>query len=314
MKSTVYLNSITSKNKDIIADFILNGLNKIGEEFPGVSGDKLLLKPNFVTGIKGMELACTSREMLEAVFTIAKDKNLKIFLGDSPGFGSVKGICKTLKIIDIVDHYGVKILEFKRGLRMHVAVNGRNIPFVTISDELKDFEHIINLPKAKSHLQMTYTGAVKNHFGFICGKNKPVIHCRVDNNKVTFGKLLINLCKLIKCDLHIMDGIEAMDGNGGIRGDKYNLNKILISKDPLALDHVFSIIINVPDKENHLLIAAEELGETAAFLQNIEIVGELLDKARVHDFSFPKFRNISFNPMHLVKSVSKSIVYKAMGK
>ena len=67
-------------------------------------------------------------------------------------------------------------------------------------------------------------------------------------------------------------------------------------------------------KENHLLIAAEELGETAAFLQNIEIVGELLDKARVHDFSFPKFRNISFNPMHLVKSVSKSIVYKAMGK
>ena len=197
MKSKVYLNSITSNNKDIIADFILTGLNKIGVEFPGVSGDKLLLKPNFVMGIKGMELACTSREMLEAVFTIAKDKNLKTFLGDSPGFGSVKGICKTLNINDIIDHYGVKILEFKRDLRMHIAVNGRNIPFITISGKLKDFEHIINLPKAKSHLQMTYTGAVKNHFGFICGKNKPVIHCLVNNNKVTFGKILINLCKIL---------------------------------------------------------------------------------------------------------------------
>lgn len=314
MKSKVYLNSISSSDKNAIADFILMGLSKLGTDFPGVSGDKLLLKPNFVIGIKGKELACTSKEVLESLFLIARDKNLKIFLGDSPGFGSVEGICRTLNMEDIISYYGVEIVEFKKEIPLDIRVNGKKIPLITISGRLKEFDHIINIPKAKSHFQMTYTGAVKNYFGFICGKNKPFIHCMVKNNKVAFAKMLLGLVSKIKCDLHIMDGIVAMDGKGGIRGDAYNLNKILISQDPLALDHIFSHIVNVPCKENHLIVAAKELHKPAGFLENIKVTGEPLDEARVFDFSFPKFRNISFNPVHLARSVTKTIIYTVSGR
>ena len=85
---------------------------------------------------------------------------------------------------------------------------------------------------------MTLTLSVKNLFGLVIGKRKPVLHCLVKNNKVTFGKILVDIAKQVAPSLTIIDGISAMQGNGPINGTPYPLGLLAAGQDMTALDRV----------------------------------------------------------------------------
>ena len=125
--------------------------------------------------IKADTILETARKLnVEAAIEIVKEQHATPLVGDSPAFGSAKGVAKSAGILDVLKRQQVDIVEFKRNTVFRDDVR--------ISKSVHDFDRIINLPKLKAHNQVRFTGATKNLFGFTKGKIKAWQHLRVRNN------------------------------------------------------------------------------------------------------------------------------------
>ena len=71
-----------------------------------------------------------------------------------------------------------------------------------------------------------------------------------------------------------MDGIQAMEGNGPSGGTPVNMNIILLSADPVALDSVVCGLINVDPEKVPTIKYGKEFGRGTYLENEIEIVGD----------------------------------------
>ena len=153
---------------------------------------------------------------------------------------------------------------------------------------------------------MGMTLAIKNLFGLIIGKRKPVLHCLVKNDKIKFGKMLIDIAHHVNPCLTIADGIEAMQGQGPIHGSPYPLGVLAASNDMTALDRIAAEILMFPK------VYALEAARIKRFgnydLEKIEVSGVTdISRLTVTDFESAHPRDISFNPYRVMKSFLKQI-------
>ena len=269
------------------------------------SGDKVLLKPNLLRGFASERCVTTHPAVVDAVCRVLKDLGVsRIDLSDSPAIGSLEAVANKAGYSDLQKRYGVRFVELSDPIPL---VTEENIAHLKIAGSIREYDSIINLPKFKSHCQMTLTLAIKNLFGLVIGKRKPVLHCLVKNDKVTFGKMLIDIAKHVAPSLTIIDGVTAMQGNGPINGSPYPLGLLAAGTDMTALDRVLAEIVNVPINKVYALQAARIRQYGQWDLQHIECVSETdLDSLKVSDFQLAKYPvDITFNPFRLAKSFLK---------
>ena len=151
---------------------------------------------------------------------------------------------------------------------------------------------------------MKMTLAIKNLFGLVIGKRKPVLHCLVKNDKIKFGKMLIDIARHVNPCFTLADGIEAMQGQGPINGSPYPLGVLLASTDMTALDRIAAEILMFT--RVYALEAARLKGYGNYELENIEVFGvDDLSDLMVSDFQPARAMDISFNPYRVVKSFLK---------
>ena len=96
----------------------------------------------------------------------------------------------------------------------------------------------------KTHALERITGAVKNMYGLICGRRKAAGHVKWPSAS-EFAKMLADIHTSTPQRLHIMDAVVAMEGNGPASGTPVNMNLILASADPVALDTVFCSLVHL---------------------------------------------------------------------
>ena len=306
MKSKILLRKIDSYRSDHIESFVQESVNLL-ENKRQLFGptNKILLKPNLLRGFDPEKCVTTHPALIDAVCRILKDLGInKIDISDSPAMGSLISVAKKAGYGDLSKRYGVRITPLSYPISLNTD---ENIPGLKIAGSIREYDSIINLPKFKSHCQMTLTLSVKNLFGLVIGKRKPVLHCLVKNDKLTFGKMLIDIAKQVAPSLTIIDGINAMQGNGPINGSPYPLGILAAGQDMTALDRVMTEIIGVPWKSIYTLEAARIKNYGQWELEQIECIGELnIDSFKVSDFKLAKFpMDITFNPFRLAKSFLK---------
>ena len=306
MKSKVLLRKIDSYHLDPIEVFVRESINLLENSHQLFStGKKVLLKPNLLRGFASEKCVTTHPILIEAVCRVLKDLGVsQIDLSDSPAIGSLPSVARKAGYSDFSKRYGVRIVPLSNPVPL---ISEENIAHLKIAGNIREYDSIINLPKFKSHCQMTLTLSIKNLFGLVIGKRKPVLHCLVKNDKLTFGKMLIDIAKHVAPSLTIIDGIHAMQGNGPINGTPYPLRLLAAGKDMTALDRVMAEIVNVPCDKLYTLEAAKIKNYGQWDLRKIDC-GEFsnLDTLKVSDFKLAKFPvDISFNPFRLVKSVIK---------
>lgn len=61
-------------------------------------GEKVLLKPNLIAASKG-DNATTDARFIEALVKIVKERDAVPLVGDSPAFGSAKGVAKAVGVM-----------------------------------------------------------------------------------------------------------------------------------------------------------------------------------------------------------------------
>jgi len=186
---------------------------------------KVLLKPNLVVGSAPENAVTTHPVVFEAITKILHEKDYNIFYGDSPGIGNPEKAAAKSGLKEVADRYNLVHADFSKGKKISVP-DGKVCKVFDIVNAVLETDAIINLPKMKAHALQRITGAIKNPFGAVLGFNKATMHSRY-TNAFNFAEMLIDLDLYLKVDLHIMDGIVAMEGNGPRNGTPIPMNVLL---------------------------------------------------------------------------------------
>jgi len=98
-----------------------------------------------------------------------------------------------------------------------------------------------------------------------------------------FSKLLVDIAKVVRPRLHIMDAVEAMEGNGPQSGTPKKLGVLLFSTDPVALDTIACKMVNLNAEFVPTIAAGVEAGLGCGNEARITLVGdpisELIDRS-----------------------------------
>ena len=205
--------------------------------------EKILVKPNYLYPAKEEKCITTNPAVIRAFMRLLSENgysNVKI--GDSPASGNCRQAFAQLGLYE-EDLYGAEIADMNEE---HIVEfpEGKAAKSFAFCEEVLWADAIIGLCKMKTHALERITGAVKNMYGLICGKKKALGHVNFPN-AASFAQMMADMHCCVKPRLHIMDGIAAMEGNGPASGTPVNMNVILASKDPVALDTVFSRLVNL---------------------------------------------------------------------
>jgi uncharacterized protein (DUF362 family) len=240
-------------------------LEKLLQPLGGISyyikpGDRVLLKPNLLTGSRPTKECITRPEIVYCVAQMVKEAGGKPFLGDSPAFGTAKGVAKANGYLPLMKALEIPIVEFK-GKRYQTEHEDFN--HLRLSKEAMEADVVINLPKVKSHCQLTITLGVKNLFGCVPGKMKAWWHMEAGKDAHHFAKMLITTANAIKPDLTIIDGIIGHEGNGPSGGEPRELGVLGASPDVFALDWAMAHILQVNPQSVPTLAVQDRLGYTS---------------------------------------------------
>jgi len=137
----------------------------------------------------------------------------KMFIGDSPSFGTSESVSKKCGILDVAKSFGVECVTFKESRKIPPA-DGRIYHDLPLATDALDADVVINVPKLKTHAMMTMTLGVKNLFGCVVGMTKTQWHLKAGQDIGAFARMLVEINDLVAPELTIMDGVIGMDGNG----------------------------------------------------------------------------------------------------
>jgi len=268
----------------------------------------VLVKPNLLMS-KSPDCGITTHpEVVRAVIRILKEIDCKIVVGDGPSawaqyIENVEEVYEVTGIKKVCRDENVELVSFeKRRMR-------DKFPLTVALDEC---DHLISLPKFKTHELTLITGAIKNLFGLVSGTYKIELHKNYFT-PLEFAKILVDIYQEAKPDLTIIDGILAMEGDGpATSGITRQLDLLLAGSDCVALDTVMAKIMGINQQE--VLTTKEaslrNLGE--AKLNRIKIEGEDIDKLNIRPFILPKNRAVcagkvtNLSPM--IKKIFKSLI------
>ncbi len=245
----------------------------------------VIIKPNLLAAAAPDKAVVTHPLLIRAVVEYVNARDVKPRVSDSPAIGSFKKILSESGIAEALSGLDADCREFQEAVEIDV---GKPFNKIEIAREAVESDFLINLPKLKTHAQMTLTLAVKNLFGCIIGMKKPEWHFRAGVDREMFADLLVRICKAVRPDITIMDGILAMEGQGpGKGGTPRKLGLVLGSNNAAAMDITVCKMLNVePDS----LLTNKMSGPS---VDEIMVEGDL---PSISGFKLPEISPLIFGP------------------
>ena len=271
-KSKVIVLPCETYNEERIYALMKNGLSQLGGLETLINKEeKILLKPNLLKKAEVEKAVITHPVVVGAFARILREEGCEnIVLADSCGHGTTKQVIQGTGMDTYLEKYQIPAIDYTKGVRVENPDGVQAKEFI-LPKELLEAECVISLSKMKTHALERITGAVKNSYGFVYGKNKAIGHTKYPSAD-SFARMLIDLNQYVKPRLYIMDGITAMEGNGPGSGDPVAMNLILMSTDPVALDSVFARLVYLKPEMVPTNYHGEKMGLGNCREENIEVV------------------------------------------
>lgn len=267
-------------------------------------GDRVLLKPNLLTGARPTKECVTRGEIVYCVAKMVQAVGGKPFMGDSPAFGSAKGVASANGYLPLLEELNIPIVEFN-GKRYQTVSEEFN--HLRLSKQAMEADVVINLPKVKSHAQLTMTMGVKNLFGCVPGKMKAWWHMEAGKDANYFGQMLVETARAIAPDLTIVDGIIGHEGNGPSGGEPRELGVLAAATDVFACDRALVEIVNVDPNIIPTITASQRLG-LCPELEDIYFPLEHPNALKITDWKLPdNLIPIDFGLPRVVRSTFKHL-------
>ncbi len=267
-------------------------------------GDRVLLKPNLLTGGRPQKECTTRPELVASVAEMVMAAGGKPFIGDSPAFGSARGVAENNGYGPLLKALDLPIVEL-HGSRY--PTESKTFDHLRLSKEAMEADVVINLPKVKSHVQLTMTLGVKNLFGCVPGKMKAWWHMEAGKDVNRFGEMLVETARTLAPNLTILDGIIGHEGNGPSGGDPRSLGILAAANDVFALDRAILEILQVDPEQVPTMAAALRLGYCPAW-EDIEFPLHCPQAMQVEDWRLPdNLMPIDFGAPRVLRSTFKHL-------
>lgn len=277
---------------ELVKNSLKRGLDLLGGLSKFVSqGDKVLLKPNLLDA-KPIEKAVTTHPaVIEAMIQLLTEMEVEILIGDSPAATSTTNAMKKAGIMEMVNRYNVKIVDFNNPVEYSYP-EGRIYRRFEVDKSIREVDKIINLAKFKTHGQMGMTLSLKNMFGSVVGIRKTQWHLRSGIDFDNFASMLLDLYHFAQPTLNIVDGVIAMEGNGPGNGTPRPLNVLLIGENALSVDRIGCELVDVDIQRVPIFKMAEQLKYPGGNRHDIELLGDDITQLQVKDFKGPKINRV----------------------
>jgi uncharacterized protein (DUF362 family)/Pyruvate/2-oxoacid:ferredoxin oxidoreductase delta subunit len=250
-------------------------------------GDRVLLKPNLLVAKTPEKAVTTHPSVVKAVIQLVRDAGGAPMVGDSPAIEGLAKVASKAGISDVVREMHCELVDFDDG----VAVKGTHRGVFTrleVARAVMDSDHLINLPKLKTHGMTTMTLSVKNLFGCIPGTKKIQWHLRAGVNRHYFVQMLVDIYGIIRPRLNLIDAVVGMEGEGPSGGSPRKIGLIFAGSDGIAVDATICKVLGLPPRSLLTNRIASGLGLGTSRLEDIEVVGEGIEEVEVRGFRLPR--------------------------
>ncbi|MBW1920279.1 MAG: DUF362 domain-containing protein [Deltaproteobacteria bacterium] len=239
-------------------------------------GDLVLINPSWVAPPVEREAGCiTIPEVPRALADIVRDLGARPVIAESSAVG-----VDTEKVIESSGYrdlreMGYEVINLKKTPYVDIPTeNGKIFETVECWELVQQADVIISVPKLKTHDQTEMTCAIKNLKGLLTDKWK-----RLEHQEGLFDSV-IDLLSAVKPKLAVVDAIICQEGIGPVFGKPVEMDLVLAGKDLVAVDSTCAQLIGYDPSETLLTVNAAARGLGLMDPEQIEILGEHLEKVK----------------------------------
>jgi uncharacterized protein (DUF362 family) len=234
----------------------------------------VVIKPNLCTErSERIAVANTSIQVLRAVCTVLQERARRITIVESNGARyPAEAAFENNGVYRLADELSLKVLNLSNDELIDVP-DPRMQGFGMARTWL-EADAFITLPVLKTHATTVFTGALKNQWGCIPRYDRILLHKYLH-------ELIGDVNKLRPPTLALMDGLVGMQGRGPINGYPINLNVLLASRDPVALDATAMRLIGLDPFTSEHVVHAHKIG-----------LGQMAEERILVDGPFAELRTV----------------------
>ncbi len=247
-------------------------------------GDRVLLKPNLLSASDPARAITTHPLVLKAVVKAVQAAGGRPLIADSPGGPFNRGSLETAYARSgfkaVAEETGAK-LNYNTGSKVAHFPDGVLLKRIDLLAVLDEVDAVITLPKMKTHMLTTATGAVKINFGLVPGLTKPAYHLKFQSRDL-FADMLLDVLACVKPRLALMDAVVGLEGDGpGSHGRPRRTGLLMASADSVALDVAEADVMGIVPTEVSTTARAVLRGLTSGKASDLKVLGERLADVRV---------------------------------
>jgi len=224
------------ENEDI-KNTVKSILDEKSSNFPKSQDSLILVKPNLNNYLPSLLGGTTDIRIIDGVLSYLHTlgyKNVVLADGSNIGIHHNKfNIFNILGLDSLAKSYGYRVVDLNNTDSIEIKLGSRTTKLAKIC---KESDYFINLPKIKTHTEAGLSICMKNLMGCLVGFNKRQVHLGLFEKRRKMGERLYQLNQILKPDLHIVDGLIAMEGDGPSAGKPRKLDLLIYGEDPLKID------------------------------------------------------------------------------
>ncbi len=253
-------------------------------------GKSILLKPNLVEYIPGLEVNTNPLLVGAAAEAFLRLGAKRVLVGEGPGHQRDTYLVLVESGLDAqLRSQGIQFVDLNRDelVKVPTLANFTGLNHLWLPRTVLTSDFIVSMPKVKTHHWAGVTLSMKNMFGVVPGTKygwpKNILHWQ------GIHRSILDICATVPIHFVIADGIIAMEGNGPLHGSDRLLGKIVLSDDPVAADFTCARLMGFdPARVWHLQRAARFVGNGAT--DRILLLAEQLPKTVTPFSVLPQFQ------------------------
>jgi uncharacterized protein (DUF362 family) len=217
------------------------------------SGAAVVVKPNLCTERpEQIHTANTSLAVLAAVCRVLRERTRRITIVESDGSRyQAEAAFENNGVYQLARELDLKVVNLSKDEL--VEVPDPRMKGFGLARTWLEADVFISLPALKTHGSTVFTGTLKNQWGCIPRYDRILLHKYLH-------ELIGDINKLRPASLALMDGLVGMQGRGPINGYSINLNVLLASRDPVALDATAMRLIGLDPASAKHVVHAQAIG------------------------------------------------------